>query len=472
MNRKIIQYLLIPALASVVAVASAVAQVNVAQFPISEVDGQPLPTLADVVSKVEAGIVNIAIETDSFAGSRFSTRERFERFFQEDNMFGPFFQFDDRPIRSRPRMNQGSGVIIDAERGHILTNQHLLVDGSQTKVTLSDGRNFDATLIGQDPDMDLALLKIDADNLSEVSFGDSDALRVGDFVLAIGNNYGLSATVTSGIVSALGRSGLGMDQYQEFIQTDAAINPGSSGGALINLRGEVIGINTAIFSPGGGSVGIGFAIPMNTAASIARQIQTYGRVKRGMLGIHFQELTEDLAKGFNYAGMDGVLISKVLANSAAAQAGLQEGDILTHFNDVKVYDGSQLRTLVALIRVGEQIDVGFMRDGQTLTGSGIIQDTSLQIVLGEDLNRQFAGAQFQGDQRLFSHGLERIVVISSVTEDSEAWELGLREGDVIVRVDRQPVETIEQFKDLIENRDSQLMLEILRSGNYMFVVVG
>ena len=210
-------------------------------------------------------------------------------------MLGEFFRFDDSIQHAPRQINQGSGVILDAELGYVLTNHHILVDADQMRVTLSDGRTVGARTVGTDPEMDLALLKIDAENLTDVTLGDSDELRVGDFVLAIGNNYGLSATVTSGIVSALGRSGLSMDQYQDFIQTDAAINPGSSGGALVNLRGEVIGINTAILSPAGGNIGIAFAIPINTAASIAEQLRNYGRVKRGLLGIHFQEITDELA---------------------------------------------------------------------------------------------------------------------------------------------------------------------------------
>ena len=469
MYRNFTKYLAIPVLLSVLGIPGVHAQV----LP-TEVDGQRLPTLANVVSKVENGIVNITTVGSRGGASRNFYPDQFDQFFQDDSFFRRFFQFDGEH-QTRPRnLNQGSGVIFDAELGYVLTNHHLLINADQTRVTLSDGRAFNAETIGSDPDMDLALLKIEADGLTDVSLGDSDELRVGDFVLAIGNNYGLSATVTSGIVSALGRSGLAMSQYQDFIQTDAAINPGSSGGALVNLRGEIIGINTAILAPTGGNIGIGFAIPINTAASVARQLRDYGRVKRGLLGIHFQELTDELVRGFGLDQREGVLINKVLANSAAAEAGLQEGDILTHVNGDKVVGGSSLRTKIALIRVGESVDVRYLRDGNVFDGSGTIRDSDLQVVRGGELMDRLSGAEFHGDQKLYAHGLERVVVVSSVSEGSEAWKSGIREGDVVIKVNRQPVENIESFELLVQGRDDEgmLMLEIVRGDEYRFIVIG
>ena len=256
---------------------------NASALPFA-VDGNKLPTLADVVEKIEHSIVNISTATrrDHQSGNSAldQFRDQLRDYFEGDEFFNRHFEFrtPDRPRRRRA-VNLGSGVIIDGKQGHILTNNHLLTDSTEVEITLLDGRSAIAEIIGTDPDMDLALLKVDLTNLVEIELGNSDELRVGDFVLALGNNYGLSSTVTSGIVSALGRSGLGIEQYEEYIQTDAAINPGSSGGALVNLRGEVVGINTAILAPAGGNVGIAFAIPINTAASVANQLIQYGRVK-------------------------------------------------------------------------------------------------------------------------------------------------------------------------------------------------
>jgi S1-C subfamily serine protease len=319
--------------------------------------------------------------------------------------------------------------------------------------------------------MDLALLKIPAENLQEVIIGDSDELRVGDFVLALGNNYGLEATVTSGIISALGRSGLALDQYQEFIQTDAAINPGSSGGALVNLRGEVIGINTAILAPTGGNIGIGFAIPINTASSIVHQITEFGRVKRGVLGIHYQELNEELAVAFKLDKIEGVLVVRIIKNSAAEQAGLQDGDVLTHVNGERIIDGSQLRTLIALIRVGQTVNVKFIRDSAILEGSGIIGDSGMQTVSGADLNDRLDGAEFQNADSSATSKSEGIVV-SSVREGSSAWHSGIREEDIILEVNRLPVNNVDEFKTVVQEQGSMLMLKVRRQGESRYMVIG
>ncbi len=431
--------------------------------------GDEMPTLANVVEKVQRGIVNIS----AVGGSRYSQEmDDLSELFRQDEFFRRFFDLDQR--RQRRSLDLGSGVIIDAENGYVLTNHHVLENAAEINVTLSDGRVSVAELIGSDPAMDLALLKIDEDNLHAVELGDSDTLRVGDFVLALGNNFGLSATVTSGIVSALGRSGLQMDQYQEFIQTDAAINPGSSGGALVNLNAQVIGINTAILSPGGGNIGIAFAIPINTASIVAEQLIQYGRVERGVLGIHFQEITEELAQAFNNGKIEGVLVTRVRPGSAAEQAGLQEGDVLTHINDRKIIDGSHLRTMIALIRVGEQTQVEYVRNGTAIQSIGIIGRAGIQAVSGDTIDGRLSGAELS-DMDSSSNDDVTGIVVTSVEFGSPAWVAGVREGDLILEVNRLKTETVEQFVEAVGAvRDSEqlLALKINREGDNRYVVLG
>ncbi len=432
------------------------------------VDGDKLPTLANVVEKIEHGIVNISIATRRSNRSRSYSLDELREFFQDDDFFQPFLEFQNPGNRRRQRrgLNLGSGVIVDAERGHVLTNNHLLQDASEVQVTLLDGRTTVAEIVGTDPDMDLALLRIDLPNLVEISLGNSDELRVGDFVLALGNNYGLSATVTSGIVSALGRSGLGLERYEEYIQTDAAINPGSSGGALVNLRGEVIGINTAILSPGGGNVGIAFAIPVNTAASIVDQIVEFGRVKRGVLGIHFQELTQEMAEVFELDVIQGVLINQVLPDSAAEQAGLLEGDVLVSVNGIKIIDGSHLRTMIALIRVGEQVDVEYIRNGQVYSGSGRIGDIMRQSIRGNDITNRLASVVFENDS-----STQGSVFVSAIERGSYAWRSGIREGDVIVEVNQKQIADVKDLDEAIRDPDDLLLLRINRLDGTYFIAM-
>ncbi len=436
-------------------------------LPIA-VDGNKLPTLADVVEKVEHSIVNISIATQRGNRSRHYSLDELRDFFQNDDFFRPFFEFENPSNRQRPRRRAslGSGVIVDAQRGHILTNNHLLTDASEVQVTLLDGRTTVAEIVGTDPDMDLALLRIDLPDLIEIDLGNSDELRVGDFVLALGNNFGLSSTVTSGIVSALGRSGLGLEQYEEYIQTDAAINPGSSGGALVNLRGEVIGINTAILSPGGGNIGIAFAIPINTAASIVDQIVEFGRIKRGVLGIHFQELTQEMAEVFELEQIQGVLINQVLPGSAAEQAGLKEGDILVAVNGVKVIDGSQLRTTIALIRVGEQVDVEYIRNGQVLSGAGRIGDVVRQSILGQDVADRLDSVVFEN-----APGSQAGVRVSSIERGSYAWRSGIREDDVVVEVNQKPIADVKDFSRAIQDPDDLILFRINRQDETYFIAM-
>ena len=425
---------------------------------LAQVDSGYLPTLAHIVEKAEDAVVNISA----------SGRSQFQF-----NEFGPYSDFMKRffkfnmPQFPRNRQNVGSGVIIDSENGYVLTNHHLLTGGGEVSVTLTDGRVMDADVVGTDTDMDIALLKIPPANLVEIELGDSDELRVGDFVLAMGSPFGLSATVTSGIVSALGRRGLGLDEYEDFIQTDAAINPGSSGGALINLRGELVGINTAILAPSGGSVGIGFAIPINTAASITRQLIEYGHIKRGILGIHFQELTPELAEAFNISPVQGVLVNRVVEGTAAEKIGMREGDILTHINDVEIRDGAHLRNLIALVRVGEEVHVQYRRDGQEFKASGFIASASPMNLAGETLDDRLQGAIFVTLED------ESGVIVSELANDSVAWELGLRKDDVVVELNHQEVRTLDDLrKSVNRGEEGRLLMKIVRDGNPIYMVLG
>jgi Do/DeqQ family serine protease len=317
-----------------------------------------MPTLAPVVDKVVQGVVNIAV----------SGSVEVQNPLMQDPFFRQFFHIPNQALR-RQVQAAGSGVIVDAEKGYILTNNHVVAVGQdQTiEVTLKDKRHFHAQLIGRDPETDVAVLKIDADNLTAVAFGDSDRLRVGDYALAIGNPFGLGQTVTSGIISALGRTGLGIEGYEDFIQTDASINPGNSGGALVDLRGELIGINTAILGPSGGNVGIGFAVPANIARRVMADLIKNGEVKRGLIGIRAQDLTPDIASALGIDKGDGAVIAQVAQSSAAADAGVQPGDLVTGVNGEAVHNVADLRRLTDLVRVGDALTLSLVRDGKPTT---------------------------------------------------------------------------------------------------------
>ena len=301
-----------------------------------------------MLARVTPGVVNIAV--------RGRVRE------QNPLLQDPFFRrFFDLPQNTRPRMREteatGSGVIVDAGRGYVLTNGHVVENATKIEVTTKDNRRFTAKLVGSDPETDIAVLQIPPDNLTAVPLGDSDRLEVGDFVLAIGNPFGLGQTVTSGIVSALGRSGLGIEGYEDFIQTDASINPGNSGGPLVNLNGECVGINTAILAPGGGNIGIGFAVPVNMARRVMDQLIRYGEVKRGRIGVAIQDLTPDLAQAMSTSHTSGAVIARVEPDSPAERAGLRSGDLVVSANGVPVRSGTQLRNVIGLTGVGSAVDL-------------------------------------------------------------------------------------------------------------------
>jgi serine protease Do len=329
-------------------------QPALAAAPIPEIGGAAVPTLAPMLSRVTPGVVNIAVRG----------RVKEPNPLLQDPFFRRFFNLpQDQQLQERETQATGSGVIVDAAQGYILTNGHVAANATRIEVTTKDNRRLTAKLIGTDTDTDIAVLQVPAGNLTAVPIGDSDRLQVGDYVLAIGNPFGLGQTVTSGIVSALGRSGLGVEGYEDFIQTDASINPGNSGGPLVNLRGECVGINTAILTPGGGNIGIGFAVPVNMAKKVMDQIIRHGSVKRGRIGVAIQDLTPDLAQAMNTKHTAGAVIARVDPGSPAERAGLHSGDLVVAVNGVAVRGGTQLRNMIGLARVGDNVELTIDRKG-------------------------------------------------------------------------------------------------------------
>ncbi len=432
-----------------------------AALPAVDSSGKALPTLAPMLEKATPAVVNIA------------TRGRV-RIRENPLLNDPFFRrFFDLPQQPRERITQslGSGVVVDAGKGYILTNNHVIDKAEEIEVTLRDGRKKKAKLVGSDPATDIAVIRVKPDGLTALPFANSDQLRVGDFVVAIGNPFGLGQTVTSGIVSALGRAGLGIEGYEDFIQTDASINPGNSGGALVNLRGELVGINTAIFSQSGGNIGIGFAIPINMAHEVMLQLIEHGRVERGVLGVQVQDLTPELAQAFSIPEQRGVVISAVVPGSAAEKAGLKTGDIIIAINGRAVDDSMDVRNTIGLIRVGSRVELKILRDGKERIIRATIGEERHAEIKGDELHPYLAGA-ILGNIGENSPLYERVkgVVVVDISPGSRAWQAGLRKGDVITSANRRPVANLKQLRKAVKNKDS-LLLNIQRGNVALFLLL-
>ena len=437
-------------------------QSNGAGLPLS-LDGETLPSLAPMLEDVLPSVVNISTEGRVSAGSSpFQSDPFFERFF---NMMP-----DSQP-RQRRTQSLGSGVIIDSESGYVVTNHHVIENADQIRVRLDDGRSFEAKVVGADPEADVAVIQIPAQSLKAIKLGDSDSLRVGDFVVAIGNPFGLSQTATSGIVSALGRSGLGIEGYEDFIQTDASINQGNSGGALVNLRGELIGVNTAILARGGGNVGIGFAIPVNMVVSLTAQIIEFGEVRRGRLGVHIQDLTPELAEAFGVEAGSGALISKVMPDSAAKAADLREGDVITMVNGRAIKGATELRNVIGLARADEEIELTYIRDRKSFNKKIRIRAVVAESGRGIQISESFEGARLEDVDDSSSQNGQPGIRVVEVTSGSAAWQAGLRSGDIILSVNRQWVFSLEDLVQIVNGRTSGLLLNIQRGESALFLVI-
>ena len=437
-------------------------QSNGAGLPLA-LDGETLPSLAPMLEDVLPSVVNISTEGRVSAGSSpFQSDPFFERFF---NMMP-----DSQP-RQRRTQSLGSGVIIDSESGYVVTNHHVIENADQIRVRLDDGRSFEAKVVGADPEADVAVIQIPAQGLKAIKLGDSDSLRVGDFVVAIGNPFGLSQTATSGIVSALGRSGLGIEGYEDFIQTDASINQGNSGGALVNLRGELIGVNTAILARGGGNVGIGFAIPVNMVVSLTAQIIEFGEVRRGRLGVHIQDLTPELAEAFGVEAGSGALISKVMPDSAAKAADLREGDVITMVNGRAIKGATELRNVIGLARADEEIELTYIRDRKSFNKKIRIRAVVAESGRGIQISESFEGARLEDVDDSSSQNGQPGIRVVEVASGSTAWQAGLRSGDIILSVNRQWVFSLEDLVQIVNGRTSGLLLNIQRGESALFLVI-
>ncbi|HBM7581933.1 TPA: serine endoprotease DegQ [Enterobacter hormaechei subsp. xiangfangensis] len=434
-----------------------------ASFPVSaalpsQVPGQEaIPSLAPMLEKVLPAVVSVQVEGTARQSQRIP--EELKKYFGED---APDQQ-------AQPFEGLGSGVIIDAAKGYILTNNHVISQADKIIVQLNDGREFDAKLIGGDDQSDIALLQVqNPSNLTQIAIADSDKLRVGDFAVAVGNPFGLGQTATSGIVSALGRSGLNLEGLENFIQTDASINRGNSGGALLNLNGELIGINTAILAPGGGSIGIGFAIPSNMAKTLSQQLIQFGEVKRGLLGIKGMEMSADIAKAFKLNVQRGAFVSEVLPNSGSAKAGVKSGDVIVSLNDKPLSSFAELRSRIATTEPGAKVKLGLIREGKPLTVEVTLDKSTSSSASAEQISPALQGATLSDGQ--LKNGTKGISV-TTVEKSSPAAQAGLHQDDVIVGVNPTRVQSIAEMRKVLESKPAVIALQIIRGNDTLYILL-
>lgn len=451
--------LILSALAMSISLAFASLPVTNAAMPAA-VAGESLPSLAPMLEKVLPAVVSVRVEGTQVQRQP-QLPEQF-KFFFGPNMPTP-------KESTRPFEGLGSGVIIDAAKGYILTNNHVINNADKISVQLNDGREYDAKLIGRDEQSDIALLQVsDVKNLTAVKIADSDKLRVGDFAVAVGNPFGLGQTATSGIISALGRSGLSLEGLENFIQTDASINRGNSGGALVNLNGELIGINTAILAPGGGNIGIGFAIPSNMAQNLSKQLIEFGEVKRGLLGIKGSEMTADMAKAFNTDAQRGAFISEVMPKSAAAKAGIKAGDILVSLDGKPISSFAELRAKVGTTAPGTTVKIGLLREGKPMEVAVTLDNSESVSTNAETLSPALQGASLTNGA--LPNG-DKGVKIDKVDKGTPAAQFGLQKGDVIIGVNRQRVENINALRKLLEAKPAVMALNIVRGDENIYLLL-
>jgi serine protease Do/serine protease DegQ len=419
-------------------------------------ESQPVPSLAPMLERSMPAVVNISTTTNIDVG---------QHPLMQDPFFRHFFGVPGQAPKQQ-KNSLGSGVIIDSDQGYVLTNNHVIDKADKIMVTLNDGRQLNAELVGKDPEADVAIIRIPTNNLTELPIADSSQLRVGDFVVAIGNPFGLGQTVTSGIVSALGRSGLGIEGYEDFIQTDASINPGNSGGALVNLKGEFVGMNTAILAPSGGNVGIGFAIPSNMVMTIKESLVKHGKVQRGLLGVTTQDLTPELVKAFNLKEIQGAAISRIENNSPAEKAGLALGDIIVAANGKAIKTSHELRNIIGLLQVGDKVTIEYYRGEDKKETTAVIGKQERPQITGEKLHSKLQGTILSNSQKDQIEG----ILIEKINTSSYAWRIGLRPGDVIVSANQYRVHNLDELKQVVEP-DGKLLINIQRGQEAFFVML-
>ncbi|MDX6917904.1 serine endoprotease DegP [Pectobacterium carotovorum] len=478
--------LVLSALALSLAMAMGSTTANAAESAASAASSGQLPSLAPMLETVMPSVVSIYVEghtTNAGNAGKEGIPPQLQPFFGENSPFcqdGSPFQSspmcqgegdDDGSGQQQPKQENfqalGAGVVINAEKGYVVTNSHVVDNADKIQVRLSDGRKYDGKVLGKDPRSDIALVQLkDFKNLTAIKVADSDQLRVGDYTVAIGNPYGLGETATSGIVSALGRSGLNIENYENFIQTDAAINRGNSGGALVNLNGELVGLNTAILAPDGGNIGIGFAIPSNMVKSVVAQIVEFGEVKRGELGITGTELNSELAQAMKVDAQRGAFVSQVRPKSAADEAGIKAGDVIVTLNGKAVSSFSALRAQVGSLPVGSKVALGLLREGKPLTVEVTLQQSNQAQVASGNLYSGIEGAELSNTQVDGAKGVK----VDNVKPGSAAAKIGLKKDDIILGVNQQPVQNIGELRKILDSKPAVLALNVRRGESTIYLL--